>query len=144
MAVSLDPDVDNPDLRGDHADRLFAIALPYDQDHASDGYSRYGAYLVQERRQFELDSEQSPAGVNLDYAVTAWRLARPPIMAPGFAWSASRVISSKLWVEELEKREDDWPWGIRAFDIAYRVSSEWADSQRLDWERDSAGRLAGA
>jgi hypothetical protein len=134
MAVSIDPDLDNPDLRGDHPPRLFAVALPYDRDHASDGYSRFGVYLAQEQRQFEHDSHV------LDHAVTAWRLARPPIMAPGFVWSASRVIGSKLRVDEVRQSKDDWRWAIRAsIDVAYRVNIEWASFKRQDWERDAAG-----
>jgi hypothetical protein len=134
MAVSIDPNLDNPDLRGDHPPRLFAVALPYDRDHASDGYSRYGVYLAQEQRQFEPDSHV------LDHAVTAWRLARPPIMAPGFVWSASRVIGSKLWVDEVREVDNEWRSAVRAsIDVAYQLSSQWASWQRRDWERDYAG-----
>lgn len=138
MAVSLDPDIDNPDLRGDHPERLFAIALPYDQDHASDGYSRYGAYLAQERHQFELSSDLDLLEkTSLENAITAWRLARPPIMAPGFVWSARRVINSKLRVEETRDDRNNAGWAIRAaIDIAYRVSTEWASWRRHDWDSD--------
>lgn len=54
----------------------------YDRANASDGHSRYGAYLAQHPRDFEAwDPEPlSPS----EFAVAAWRIATSPIMSPGY------------------------------------------------------------
>jgi hypothetical protein len=49
----------------------------YDRAYASDGVSRYGAYLRQRADWF--DDEHTPAS----FAATAWRVATGPVMSPG-------------------------------------------------------------
>lgn len=69
--------------------RAFDPDEGYDQDLASDGVSRYGAYLAHHRRQFACDGEPTTdAG---EFAAAAWRIAQPPIMVPAYVSIHGRV-----------------------------------------------------
>lgn len=61
---------------------LALVDNDYDRANASDGISRYGAYLAQHPRDFTAwDPEPlSPS----EFAVAAWRIATSPIMSPGY------------------------------------------------------------
>ncbi|MEU1419211.1 hypothetical protein [Kitasatospora sp. NPDC005751] len=52
-----------------------------DREQASDGHSRYGAYLAKSAERFHYDGEPLPAA---QFAVIAWRTATAPVMAPGY------------------------------------------------------------
>ncbi|MCX4686929.1 hypothetical protein OG401_21915 [Kitasatospora purpeofusca] len=52
-----------------------------DREQASDGHSRYGAYLAKSAECFHYDGEPLPAA---QFAVIAWRTATTPVMAPGY------------------------------------------------------------
>ncbi|MFI8083810.1 hypothetical protein ACIF6L_23765 [Kitasatospora sp. NPDC086009] len=52
-----------------------------DREQASDGHSRYGAYLAKSADCFHYDGEPLPAA---QFAVIAWRTAAAPVMAPGY------------------------------------------------------------
>lgn len=70
--------------------RAFWIDRDYDRDHASNGFSRYAAYLQQHLECFEDQVHGIPnSGLGRltqaagPYAAAAWTVASPPIMAPG-------------------------------------------------------------
>lgn len=56
----------------------FRVDDDYDRDYASDGISRYGAYLRAQAHEF---ADCDDAG---DFAALAWKIATGPIMAPGY------------------------------------------------------------
>jgi hypothetical protein len=65
----------------------------YDRDYASDGTSRYGAYLHDHAALFDPWGE-APDGVTSDpveFAIAAFRCATGPIMAPGYARFHGRI-----------------------------------------------------
>lgn len=63
-----------------------------DRDLASDGVSRYGGYLAQHRHVFHRDGDQAPPTVDaVEYALAAWTIASPPIMAPGYVSFHPRI-----------------------------------------------------
>lgn len=69
-----------------HTDKLVIVNDPYDRDNASDGHSRYGAYLRQNANLFRdaWSDEPRPVEDPAEFAVHAWRVATGPIMVPGY------------------------------------------------------------
>ena len=59
----------------------------YDRENASDGVSRYGAYLRQRPDDFRDGWSDEPAPIDTaeEFAVHAWRVATAPVMVPGYA-----------------------------------------------------------
>jgi hypothetical protein len=65
----------------------------YDRANASDGQSRYGAYVRDHARLFD-PWQDAPDGVTIDpveFATAAFRVATGPIMSPGFVRWHPRV-----------------------------------------------------
>lgn len=68
-------------------DRLLVyVDDQYDLENASDGVSRYGAYLRQNASLFRdvWRDEPAPVGSAEEFAVHAWTVATGPIMFPGY------------------------------------------------------------
>ncbi|WP_406467083.1 hypothetical protein [Streptomyces sp. NBC_01594] len=56
----------------------------HDRRNASDGYSRYGAYLKQRPTRFhEYDQAEKPLP-RQEFAAAAWEVATSPVMSPGY------------------------------------------------------------
>lgn len=53
----------------------------YDREQATDGQSRYAAYLASNAHLLHNDGEQLTA---TEFACSAWRIATAPIMSPGY------------------------------------------------------------
>ncbi|SDP96738.1 hypothetical protein SAMN04487905_12132 [Actinopolyspora xinjiangensis] len=87
----------------------------YDRDHASDSESRFGAYLRRNTAAF-LDGEE-PTEDPVEFAASAWRIARPPVMTPGYLVAHDRVLDATLL------REEDGTTAIRV-DLATKLPSE--------------------
>ena len=81
----------------------------YDREQASDGQSRYGAYVRDHARLFD-PWQDAPDGVTrdpVDFAIAAFRVATGPIMGPGFVrwhprvcgyrWSAATMVRAAWW-----------------------------------------------
>jgi hypothetical protein len=64
-----------------------------DWDQASDGISRYGAYLAQHRGMFR-DVDGQPTGDPLEFAAAAWEIAHSPIMSPAYVSTHPRIQSA--------------------------------------------------
>lgn len=80
----------------------FWIDAEYDREHASDGVSRYGAYIRQAT--FEpWDDEGHP----VELAVFAWRQATGPVMAPGYVRRHRRILAARL-------ERSDWDGSLLA------------------------------
>jgi hypothetical protein len=72
----------------------------YDREQASDGESRYGAYLAQHRARF-LDYDERPATDPLEFAAAAWDIAQSPIMSPGYVTPHPRIQAADVtWDDE--------------------------------------------
>ncbi|MEV4974424.1 hypothetical protein [Streptomyces scopuliridis] len=63
---------------------LALTADDYDRDNASDGISRYGAYLDQHAADFHEYGEPTTPLPAAEFAAAAWRVATAPIMSPGY------------------------------------------------------------
>jgi hypothetical protein len=77
---------------------LFVFNDTEDRDRASDGVSRYGAYLRDHAEEFRTLFDQiDDRAVTRDpgeFAAAAWKVATSPIMAPPYlGWTAERLIS---------------------------------------------------
>jgi hypothetical protein len=128
----------------------FWVDRGYDRERASDGISRYGAYLRDAAFEPWTDHDQV-----VEWAVFAWRRATSPVMSPGYVCYHPRVLSAQLerrswdgnlaagvtlvssWPEQLksalvrsvrlgdkESYWQDWPTEHRCGDIHYYEPSE--------------------
>ena len=73
------------------ASTAFWIDRDYDREYASDGISRYGAYLRDVAFEPWTDHDQA-----MEWAVLAWRRATGPVMSPGYVRYHFRVLSTQL------------------------------------------------
>jgi hypothetical protein len=106
----------------------------YDRAQASDGQSRYGAYLRDKARLFD-PFQDAPDGVTTDpveFAIAAFRVATGPIMSPGLVrWhprvcgygtepseDGDRLVVSVTLATQAPLRLPGWSW--RGWDRGYR------------------------
>lgn len=81
----------------------FWIDHDYDRDRASDGMSRYGAYVRDRQRLFAeiwdgtFDSDRTE-----QFAAIAWRTATGPVMSPGYVRRHPRVLGAALEVSDWD------------------------------------------
>ncbi|MGW3179658.1 hypothetical protein ACWDD9_10375 [Kitasatospora sp. NPDC001119] len=108
---------------------LVVIDNAADRDEASDGHSRYGAYLTQHADHFHDDGQPLHP---VDFAITAWRTATVPVMAPGY-------VNVRFDVYPLDVCHDHNGGvrfcarvGLRHGDLARRPAGR---PRPLDWER---------
>jgi hypothetical protein len=73
------------------ASTVFWVDREYDREYASDGISRYGAYLRDAA--FEPWTDHHRA---VEWAVFAWERATTPVMSPGYVRSHPRVLGTRL------------------------------------------------
>jgi hypothetical protein len=103
------------------------IDLGYDRANASDGQSRYGAYVRDHARLFD-PFQDAPDGVTTDpveFAVAAFRVATGPIMSPGLVrwhprvcgygvdrsdYGDGRLIVSVTLASRAPLRLPGWSW----------------------------------
>jgi hypothetical protein len=69
----------------------FWVDRDYDRGHASDGISRYGAYLRDAAFEPWTDDDQAT-----EWAVFAWQRATGPVMSPGYVRCHPQVLSARL------------------------------------------------
>jgi len=75
----------------------FWIDADYDTEQASDGRSRYGAYVRQNLSGFaECWDGTWDMALHVRFAAQAWRVATGPIMAPGYVRRHPRILSARL------------------------------------------------
>jgi hypothetical protein len=80
--------------------RAFEPDDDYDHTHASNGVSRYGAYLAQYAYLFTDDDDQPTTDPEL-FAGAAWKVAHHPTMAPGYVRTHGRVQTTSVhWDDE--------------------------------------------
>jgi hypothetical protein len=73
------------------APTAFCVDRDYDREKASDGISRYGAYLRDAAFEPWTDHDQA-----VEWAVFAWRRATGPVMSPGHVRYHPRVLAARL------------------------------------------------
>lgn len=83
--------------------RLVWIDEITDQELASDGVSRYGAYLRQGAHRF-LDWDDEPTGDPAAFAAQAFEIACSPIMSPPYVVTHPRVLTCVPHRDEDDRR----------------------------------------
>lgn len=80
---------------------VFRVDTAYDRANASDGVSRFAAYLRKAADGFAADVElfDDPVAV---VAARAWNTARPPVMCPGYVADHPRVLSARADRDEFD------------------------------------------
>jgi hypothetical protein len=98
-----------------------------DLTQASDGISRFGAYVAQHRDVFyPFGQENPPTDDPVEYALAAWHVANPPIMAPGYvSWHPQIQATSPHW--------DDDHRAALAVDIAMAAPSAVTAALTVAW-----------
>ncbi len=103
-----------------------------DRALASDRMSRYGAYLAQKSRLFHYDgSEQPPTNCAVRFALAAWTVAGPPVMAPGYVRTHPRI----------QRTDFHWDDTRAALEVHIAVpappATDQLTSRWVGWHRDS-------
>jgi hypothetical protein len=109
----------------------------YDRANASDGVSRYGAYLSQRAHLFT-GVDGGPPDV-VTFTVLAWRIACPPVMSPGYVRRRSGITGITLrhcdepdvLVADVEVRLP-WPAGLRPWDGPLNSWRDWQSHHGRD------------
>jgi hypothetical protein len=81
------------------AGRVCWVDTDYDRARASDGVSRYGAYLRGHTEAFQPCYGADAGGITLDpgeFAAAAFRVATGPIMSPGYVRWHPRVLDHQV------------------------------------------------
>jgi hypothetical protein len=93
-----------PDLEATHTAAW--LDLGYDREFASDGVSRYGAYLRDRASWWDDDDAESDsvyAGARS--AARCWEIANGPIMAPGLVRLHPRILTAHAAVDDYDGRQ---------------------------------------
>jgi len=69
----------------------FWVDTDYDREYASNGHSRYAAYLRDAAFEPWTDNDRS-----VEWSVFAWRRATGPVMSPGYVRYHPRVLGAQL------------------------------------------------
>ena len=121
-------------------DKLVYVDEAYDRDYASDGTSRYGAYLQSRAHLFIDDGYPLDA---VSFAALAWQIANSPIMSPGYVQMTSPVFAvvcrgseddPDLLVADVEVRLP-WPSRLTQRDLAGSGVRDW--DRAMPWAQDS-------
>jgi hypothetical protein len=129
---------ENPDMSP--APAAFWVDRDDDREHASDGISRYGAYLRDAAFEPWTDHDRA-----VEWAVFAWERATGPVMSPGYVRYDPRVLGARLersgWDGSLSAGVDlasPWPSQITtALARVLRLGDR--DAYWQDWPTESLG-----
>jgi hypothetical protein len=130
----------------------FWIDYRYDREYASDGKSRYGAYVRQSSSIAECchGTWDNPRVRQVRFAAAAWETATTPVMSPGYVRRHPQLISAQValntwdgtlsglvemvtpWPHHLIRSSDwqrgtawrDWPAESRGGRTVYRVPDD--------------------
>jgi len=109
---------------------LLVIDDAHDRTGASDGFSRYGAYLAM-RLPAVADGDPDVLTDPIRWAAFAWATAAPPVMTPGYV----------TWNDPIEDIELHWDDGRLAAEIVIRTPLTTRLVGWRSWERDPSGNL---
>lgn len=102
----------------------------YDLDRASDGFSRFGAYLAV-RLPAIVDDDPDVLSDPVRWASFAWATAAPPVMSPGYV----------EWSDPIEDIQVGWDEGRLEAEIVVRTGCPANLPGWRSWERDLRGNL---
>jgi hypothetical protein len=118
----------------------FWVDCDYDRENASDGISRYGAYLRDTAFEPWTDHDQA-----VEWAVFAWRRATGPVMSPGYVCYHPLVLATRLersgWDGGLVARVDlvsSWPEQLKAA-VTSKLSPGGRNLCWQDWPAEYRG-----
>jgi hypothetical protein len=118
----------------------FWVDGDYDREYASDGISRYGAYLRDAAFEPWTDHDQA-----VEWAVFAWRRATGPVMSPAYVRYHPRVLAARLersgWNGSLVAGVDlvsSWPEELKTA-AARKVRLGDRDVYWQDWPTEYRG-----
>jgi len=118
----------------------FWVDRDHDRAQASDGISRYGAYLRDAAFEPWTDHDQA-----VEWAVFAWRRATGPVMSPGYVRCNPRVLAARLersgWDGSLVAGVDlvsSWPEQLKAA-AASGLRLGGRDAHWQDWPAEYLG-----
>jgi len=89
---------------------LVTVDEAYDRENASDGVSRYGAYLRSRAHLF--DDGDAPLGT-VAFTVLAWQIATGPVMSPGY-------VRVRTDIHNVSCRHSEEP-GVLVADLEVRL-----------------------
>jgi hypothetical protein len=121
----------------------FWVDQEYDRANASDGISRYGAYLRDVAFEPWTDHDQA-----VEWAAFAWRRATGPVMSPGYVRCHPRVLAAWLersgWDGSLVAAVtlvSSWPEEIKTL-LARSVRLGEGDAYWQDWPTESRAGIS--
>jgi hypothetical protein len=130
--------MENPSMST--APAAFWVDRGYDREHASDGISRFGAYLRDAAFEPWTDDDQAA-----EWAAFAWERATGPVMNPGYVRYHPRVLAARLersgWDGSLAaavRLVCDWPAQLTAA-LARGVRVGGRDASWQDWPVERLG-----
>jgi hypothetical protein len=130
--------MENPSMST--APAAFWVDRDYDREHASDGVSRYGAYLRDAAFEPWTDNDQA-----VEWAAFAWLRATGPVMSPGYVRYHPQVLGARLersgWDGSLAASVtlvSPWPERLTAALVkAVRLGDK--DAYWQDWPTERLG-----
>jgi hypothetical protein len=121
----------------------FWVDQEYDRANASDGISRYGAYLRDVAFEPWTDHDQP-----VEWAAFAWRRATGPVMSPGYVRRHPRVLAARLersgWDGSLAAAVtlvSPWPEEIKT-PLARSVRLGEREAYWQDWPSEYRGGIS--
>ncbi len=81
------------------------LDLGYDREYASDGVSRYGAYLRDRAWWWDEDAGLDGLSVRARSAARCWEIGNGPIMAPSLVVLHPRILSATAGVDDYDGRQ---------------------------------------
>jgi hypothetical protein len=115
----------------------FWVDDEYDREQASDGISRFGAYVRRAARTWSWDDPQSQRAW---FAVMAWETATPPVMSPGYVRRHPRVRRSRVEFNPWDATLTGVVELVTSWPQALARSRGWQrDGWWLDWPVESCG-----
>lgn len=115
------------------SDKAFHVDDQRDQELASDRFSRYGAYLAQKRQLFHYDGpEQPPTTCAVGFAIAAWTVATPPVMAPAYVLTHPRIQGTDFHWDDT-RAALAVHIAVPAPPFANRLTSSWCSWHQDAW-----------
>ncbi|MGW7580293.1 hypothetical protein ACWGKU_19200 [Kitasatospora sp. NPDC054768] len=103
-----------------------------DRESASDGRSRYGAYIAHHADDFHEDGEPLRP---VEFAAAAWRTATSPVMAPGYAVVRPDLDRVEVYVDHEGGAQFCAKVGLRHSALAHRLTGRPLDWECAPWSR---------
>lgn len=108
----------------------FTVQGEYDRDNASDGISRYGAYISQRWRSIQEAWEDEGISRVIHFAAVVWNIAMPPVMTPGYLKNHQRVKDSFLYRNEEDNSLIAHVTLMTGWPAALEKSRDWQGDRR--------------